>query len=443
MKGITLSVIIPVYNAEVYLKECMDSVLRQNMKDMEIICVDDGSTDGSADVLKQYQSIDSRIHIFKQHNSGPARARNLGLAKSSGRYVCFLDADDYYCGKNRLRKLCQAAERQRAKVAACYMMECRYGHLAPKVAFQEIQLEDEEGAWVDFAAYQDDYNYQGYIYERSFLRENGISFPDYRRYEDPPFLLKVMQTAGKVWFVPFFLYCYRWGHQKSGIWGECWQDLLSGIEETYAMAAEAGENLLLERIVRRLDNDFFADLLRVACPELLARLLDIEKINLLSGHYLNIHLIQSMYEQLSLEAGETKQNNGADEWVFPHHLFTAGQRIVIYGAGDAGKNFYAQAKQEPVYVNVIAVIDARADEIEIPGMVLEKPQALCDMSYDAVLIAVENPDVAVDIREQLIKLGVDEGAIKWDGQSYRRRGFYGNFYFPRLAAWQKGKEGGI
>ena len=78
-----VSVIIPVYNVEPYLKQCMDSVVGQTLKDIEIICVDDGSTDGSLDILKEYATEDSRIQIIEQKNAGAGAARNNGMRQAS------------------------------------------------------------------------------------------------------------------------------------------------------------------------------------------------------------------------------------------------------------------------------------------------------------------------------------------------------------------------
>lgn len=91
-----VSVIIPVYNAEQYLPQCLDSVIRQTLKDIEIICVDDGSTDNSLSILQNYAKVDSRFIILKQNNQGAAIARNRGLAISKGSFVSILDADDFF-----------------------------------------------------------------------------------------------------------------------------------------------------------------------------------------------------------------------------------------------------------------------------------------------------------------------------------------------------------
>lgn len=95
MTGVVLTVIIPAYNAEKYLPQCLDSVIGQTLKDIEVICVDDGSTDGSASVLQAYAQKDSRISVLTQGNSGQSAARNRALEKAKGAYVQFLDADDW------------------------------------------------------------------------------------------------------------------------------------------------------------------------------------------------------------------------------------------------------------------------------------------------------------------------------------------------------------
>lgn len=92
---VKISVIIPVYNSEKYLPECLDSVINQTLEDIEIICVNDGSNDNSLDILMEYSKKDSRIKIINQKNLGVSYARNKGLEVSTGDYICFLDSDDY------------------------------------------------------------------------------------------------------------------------------------------------------------------------------------------------------------------------------------------------------------------------------------------------------------------------------------------------------------
>ena len=95
MKMIKVSIIIPIYNVEKYLKQCLDSIVNQTLKEIEIICVDDGSTDGSLEILKEYAQKDSRFIILQQKNKGAGSARNAGLRIAQGEYLYFLDSDDF------------------------------------------------------------------------------------------------------------------------------------------------------------------------------------------------------------------------------------------------------------------------------------------------------------------------------------------------------------
>lgn len=116
MDNVLISVIIPVYNVEAYLAECLDSVCGQTLHDIEIICIDDRSADGSRDVLKAYAQKDSRIKvILKERNEGTLRARNDGLAQAKGEYVLFLDSDDYL-KKETCQVLYQEAAARRADI---------------------------------------------------------------------------------------------------------------------------------------------------------------------------------------------------------------------------------------------------------------------------------------------------------------------------------------
>ena len=90
-----ISIIVPVYNVRQHLRKCLDSILAQTFRDWELICVDDGSTDGSADILAEYAARDGRVRTVRQANAGQAAARNRGMDEAGGEYVMFCDADDW------------------------------------------------------------------------------------------------------------------------------------------------------------------------------------------------------------------------------------------------------------------------------------------------------------------------------------------------------------
>ena len=107
---VKVSVIIPIYNGERYLEQCIRSVLCQTLKELEILCVDDGSTDHSSKIIKRLQDEDRRIRLFQQENQGAGMARNLAMKSAQGKYLAFLDADDYYMDKDSLELMYDACE---------------------------------------------------------------------------------------------------------------------------------------------------------------------------------------------------------------------------------------------------------------------------------------------------------------------------------------------
>jgi len=117
-----VSVIIPVYNTEKYLRECLDSVVNQTLKDIEIICIDDGSTDNSLNILKEYASKDNRFVILEQKNQGAGAARNKGLEIAKGEYLSFLDSDDYF-ESNMLEKMYNSVILNNTDIAICQYSE--------------------------------------------------------------------------------------------------------------------------------------------------------------------------------------------------------------------------------------------------------------------------------------------------------------------------------
>ena len=100
-----ISVIVPIFNVENYLEQCIESIISQTYKNLEIILVNDGSTDNSLEICKRYELNDERIYIINRINGGAASARNAGLNKASGDYICFIDGDDYWSDEKGLEKL--------------------------------------------------------------------------------------------------------------------------------------------------------------------------------------------------------------------------------------------------------------------------------------------------------------------------------------------------
>ena len=114
-KDLKVSVIVPVYNGEKYIEECMDSIVGQTLREIEIICVDDGSTDGSPEILERFRRQDKRVRLISQENAGAGAARNRGFKEAGGEYLSFLDADDFF-EPDMLETAYRKAKEQKAQI---------------------------------------------------------------------------------------------------------------------------------------------------------------------------------------------------------------------------------------------------------------------------------------------------------------------------------------
>lgn len=215
---VEVSVIIPVYNVERYLKECLDSVVNQTFKDFEVICVNDGSTDSSLDILNDYSEKFKFIKVISQENGGLGSARNTGMKHVTGDYIYFLDSDDYI-SQDCLEKLYENIKANKSDIVffkhAVFDDNHKIDYKKQGFAFEKI-IED-----VDFSNYTFTYaevkkhvlnsSFSAWhkLYSREFLdKYSDFTFPQ-GAYEDVLFHVKAMVRAERISYVNDFLYFYR------------------------------------------------------------------------------------------------------------------------------------------------------------------------------------------------------------------------------------------
>ena len=195
-----ISVIIPVYNTEKYLSRCLDSVVNQTFKDLEIICVNDGSTDNSNEILDRYASKDNRITVINQKNGGLSAARNTGLRHASGQYIGFVDSDDWI-DIDYYECLIGLAEKNNADIVMAGM----------RVVDQDNISDNTTPNMVTNNFVRKIKNLpNGGINDKLLKSElfQGLEFPVGRYYEDNVVLLKVMYYSKIVVFTNSVSYYY-------------------------------------------------------------------------------------------------------------------------------------------------------------------------------------------------------------------------------------------
>ena len=191
-----LSIIIPVYNSEKYLKECLTSIINQTLKDIEIICVNDGSTDNSLKILEEFGAQDSRLRIINQENQGQGYARNAGLEAAKGDYVGFIDSDDYI-SPDFYKKLYSY------KSDIVLTTKRRYLENG-KLRNKDFKVRDKNSLIIKNA------NIYNKIYRKDFLIKNNIKFYGKTNpAEDNYFSVKAILNADSIKIIKGGIYYYR------------------------------------------------------------------------------------------------------------------------------------------------------------------------------------------------------------------------------------------
>lgn len=194
-----LSIIVPVYNVEKYLPKCLESLIKQTLNDIEIICVNDGSMDNSLAILKEFASKDSRIRIIDNQHQGVAKTRNTGIEQSTGEYIGFVDSDDYI-DIDFFEKLYNSATKSNSDIAIASILKhknffniynAKYTKEETAITIQDkIKLCEDKKHFFFYAWNK--------IYHSGFIKENNIKFSEGQIYEDVMFAIKALYYSNKI-----------------------------------------------------------------------------------------------------------------------------------------------------------------------------------------------------------------------------------------------------
>ena len=208
---VKVSVIIPVYNVEKYLRKCLDSVINQTLEDIEIICVDDGSTDNSFDILNDYKKLDNRIQVIRQENQGHSGATNTGLKYVTGDYIFFVDSDDWI-ELTALEKLYNNAIENDSDLVLYDAIEYfsenqtneRIFYLLRDLTNEVFTYKDEK-----LLVLNSYYVQWAKLYKTSFFKKHNLKLQNFLLYEDITLTVPATLLAERITYLPEILYHYN------------------------------------------------------------------------------------------------------------------------------------------------------------------------------------------------------------------------------------------
>ena len=216
-----VSIIIPVYNAEKYLGKCLESLLSQTLQEMEIICVDDGSSDGSPEILKRFQERDGRVRILTQENQYAGAARNNGMKEAQGEYLLFLDADDFF-ENTLLEKVYNQGKKMEADIVlfGAKQYNDKTGIVSPASWYFKRDALPRENPFSGKTENTDVFAIVTpapwtKLFRREFVEKQGLSFQGLQNSNDVYFVLTALALAEKITYVDEELVFYRVGMKGS------------------------------------------------------------------------------------------------------------------------------------------------------------------------------------------------------------------------------------
>ena len=204
---IKVSVIVPVYNGEKFIEECIKNVLNQTLEEFELIIINDGSTDNTLDICKRNSEIDKKIRIINQENEGVSSARNKGIEQSNGEYICFVDCDDKI-EENYLEELYNTCEDNNVKISCCTIESIDNKGNIISSRFME------DGYYKKIDALDELFKFRGLnwgpcgkLFHKSLIKGN-LKFPNLHVYEDLSFVYKAIYSSEGIYFTNKCKYYY-------------------------------------------------------------------------------------------------------------------------------------------------------------------------------------------------------------------------------------------
>lgn len=370
-----ISVIVPVYNVESYLHKCINSIINQSYSNLQIILVNDGSTDHSGEICDQYEQLDYRVEVIHKENGGLTTARRAGMGIASGKYIGFVDADDYI-DHEMYKTLYTVAEQYQADfVHSGYFEDSEDKILcAPKKIKHYKNVKKEELLSNLFSLYPDA-ELGPAIWPNIFSRELIIkcySFvPDYQSYGEDLISMCCCIIKGSN-FVSIPNAFYHYSKRNDSISNSISEKRFLDYYQLYC---------LLKEIL--IANNFQESIIRI---------------------------LKKRFILLAMQALAEQSGIYIPKYRYPDITGLKGKRIVLYGSGKVGQDFYYQISKYQD-CNIIKWIDR--EEHNFDYATVQKIIAIQNLSYDIILIAVYDEFIAWEIQKNLVFSGVDKQKILW------------------------------
>ncbi len=425
MSKLSISIVMPVYNAERFLEESLKDVLDQSYSDFELICIDDGSSDKSGKILEKHAAEDDRIVVVHQNNSGAGPARNAGLDKACGEYILFLDADDRF-EKDLLKEAYETAISDAADITI-YGADC----------FDSLTGSFTQAPWLLNSSYngrnplkKTNTTVWNKMFKRELIDRNGVRFADVRIVDSMSFTFFQLLSADTISVCDKVLLHYRTGDEDSQLSGYYKTPLviIDALKDIYnTMLGDdkwykyrdiffefAISNLRIKMDMIKREEAFFLLYNGLHEGGLDSLGLTEEILNEYpDGSILN-EVRTKGYNEYLFDRYIRLRNNGiisAPAYLMPETLIDRckKKKIWLHGGGVVGRNYFSSLSARGI--NVLGWSDKDWKNKGFPVVSMDNVRT---SGAEIIVLAVEDEIVAGRMREDFKKAGIDDNAIIWE-----------------------------
>lgn len=379
-----LSVIVPIYNGANYINKCIQSILNQEYKDFEIICVDDGSSDNSLQIIAGLAELDTRIKIIhKEENEGLVSARKTGVNNAKGNYVAYVDCDDWIDGKMYSEMITYAEKYNADVVTTGTIYEGKFN----KTSYDGF----DEGL---------------YLGEKLDIIKEHIFFSN-RKYEEGirSNLVNKIYRIGLIKDIQNSI-------SDNVFYGEdrlCSLECILKADSIYVLHKAYYHYVLYDKSMSCGENLFYLDQIGLLYRELLKAITNTqyyEQLRYQCGIYITQLLFKGLNDNMGIEPKDIV-------WIHPSWVsdIPNNSRIILYGCGRRGKTYYRQIKNSGMNLEIVGWVDKNYQYFEDSVMDIKNPRMILELEYDYILITVESEKATEEIIKFLENIGVKRDRV--------------------------------
>lgn len=393
-----VSIVIATYNTGRFIRECLDSIFEQTLKEIEVIIIDDGSTDNTKDIIEHYKKKYSNLVYYYQKNQGAGKARNYGIEMAGGEYLAFMDPDDKYPCKDSLEKLYITAKESNVLICGGTILSNDNGIVQNYYCSGDGDIYRTRNQKIRSEDFFYLYGHTRYLFELDFIKRENICFANYKVYEDQVFTIKALCMAGEFYELDYPVYEYRINYKEVNIDYSFMLDMMKGFRDTLRWICDYNLRIMFEKNYASFIEAYISPISKYVFQGHDEFDMVIHDINELVKH-------KKWFEESYL----IEKIDGYKKYIYTvknqlSETLIRNDSIIIYGAGTNTRLLISLYKNMLKNVIGIAVSDSKQNASEIEGFIVRNIEDYISYRNEAMVLITPEEKFRKEIIDKLCGL---------------------------------------